>query len=137
MDTIIQAGLTSAIDLMPTVLDITGQSIPEWVKGKSLLPSVKNTDLKGHDYVVSGATFPAQEKHSRDITVTTDEWSLLFYPERGGSWLFNLKQDPGQKKNVIDRCPDVAKKLHQHLLKFMSDNHVPEQFQATRRKLLF
>ena len=67
--------------------------------------------------------------------VTTDDWSLLYYT-KGDSWLFNLKNDPGQEKNVISRHPEVAKELHHYLLEFMKEKQVPEQYQATRRTLM-
>src|SRR4030042_876874 len=34
------SGLTSAVDLMPTILDLFRQEIPSYVEGKSLLPEV-------------------------------------------------------------------------------------------------
>ncbi len=50
-------GLNSAIDLMPTVLDIMNVNIPEQVKGKSLLPMLKDTSKKGREYVISTIPF--------------------------------------------------------------------------------
>lgn len=49
-------GITSAVDLMPTVLDILGLDIPEAVEGKSLLPNVKDTSLKGREFTIITAS---------------------------------------------------------------------------------
>ena len=38
-------GLSSAVDVMPTVLDIMGQRIPDWVEGHSLLSAMKEPSL--------------------------------------------------------------------------------------------
>ena len=43
-------GLTSAVDLMPTVLEIMGRPIPPWVEGVSLLPSVRDPAAAGRDF---------------------------------------------------------------------------------------
>ena len=40
-------GLTSAIDVMPTVLDVMGKAIPGYVEGVSLLPKIHDPSLPG------------------------------------------------------------------------------------------
>jgi len=127
-------GLTSAIDLMPTALDIMGQEVPA-VDGHSLLPAMRDTTLKGREFVISAPPFPRQEKRSPDITVTTDEWSLLYYPAPGQSWLYHLPSDPKQEKNVINERPEIAKELHQTLVKFMRDHHVAPELIEKRSEL--
>ena len=157
-------GLTSAVDIMPTVLDIFGQEIPGFVEGSSLLPKIRDTSLAGREFVVSCEPFtnPGDPVRYVDnvlrrrgglstITVTTDEWSFLYSPspERSESktkgivqlphmWqsqLYNLKTDPGQEQNVISHHPEVAKELHQYLLKFMRDTNVPPHMLQARSEL--
>jgi len=144
----VYGGLTSAVDLMPTVLDILGQDIPDVVEGQSLLPMMKDTSLKGRDFVVSthpfaniGQVTRAVDGRERimtersDTTITTDEWSLLFNPEPGNSWLYHLPSDPEQENNVIDTHPEVAKELHQLLVKFMYDYKLSPEKRDQRLKL--
>jgi len=141
-------GLTSAVDLMPTVLDILGQEIPGVVEGQSLLPMMKDTNLKGREFVVSTHPFsnPGQltrqvdgvertRKTGSDTTITTDEWSLLYSTEPGESWLYHLPSDPKQEKNVINEKPEVARELHQHLVKFMHDYNLPPELRDPRLEL--
>lgn len=141
-------GLTSAIDLMPTVLDVMGQDIPDVVEGQSLLPMMKDTGLKGREYVISthpfanvGQVTKAVDGRERkmleksDTTITTDEWSLLYSPEPGNSWLYHLPSDPKQEKNVIDQYPEKAKELHQLLIKFMNDYNLPAELRDQRLEL--
>ena len=59
-------------------------------------------------------------------TVTTEDWTLLYDTEPGGSELYNLKSDPKQEKNVISRHPDIARELHQLFVKHMRDTNVPK-----------
>ena len=140
-------GLTSAIDLMPTVLNIMGQEIPTQVEGQSLLPMMKDTSVKGREFVISTHPFsnPAQIIHSvdgqeretvgSDTTITTDEWSLLYSPEPGQSWLYHLPSDPKQENNVITQHPEVAQELHQQLVKFLRETNVPTLLLKPRLEL--
>ncbi|MBA7659526.1 hypothetical protein ES703_67507 [subsurface metagenome] len=142
------SGLTSAIDLAPTVLDILGQEIPSSVEGQSLLSAMKDSSVAGREYVISGPPFAnmgeevawvdgwlrIMEKDS-SVTVTTHEWSLIYAVEPGVSELFHLSSDPKQEKNVINEHPEVAKELHQQLVKFLRETNVPPSLLKTRLEL--
>jgi arylsulfatase A-like enzyme len=141
-------GLTSAVDLMPTILDLFGQEIPAYVEGESLLPAVNNPSKPGREYVITGCPFINAGDTDQLVdhllrkcvvpsmtTITTDEWSLLHDCEPGGSELYNLKSDPEQKKNVIGQNPDIAGNLHQYLVKFMQETNVPQRLQEPRLEL--
>ena len=140
-------GLTSAIDLMPTVLDIMGQEVPAQVEGHSLLPMMQDTNLKGREFVISSLPFSnpleitrvvdGQERRTAgsDPTVTTDEWSLLYGTEAGQSLLYHLPSDPKQGKNVINERPEVARELHQLLVKFMDETNLSPHLRDPRLEL--
>jgi len=141
-------GLTSAVDLMPTVLDIMGQGIPSRVQGKSLLPMIKDNSMPGRDYLISAhpflnvndtlrsvdGTLRTTEKDST-ATVTTEDWTLLYNTERGMSELYHLKTDPGQEKNLIKEQPDKAHELHQLLVKYMKETNLSEHLLKPRLEL--
>jgi arylsulfatase A-like enzyme len=143
-------GLTSAVDLMPTVLDTMGQEIPSFVEGRSLLPAVKDPSTVGRDYVLTSEPFanPGEYTHMVDgvarplikapiTTVTTVEWSLLYNIEPGMSELYNLIDDPEQEKNIILKHQDIAHELHQLLVKFMYETDVSEERIKPRLELKF
>jgi arylsulfatase A-like enzyme len=132
----VSQALTSAVDLMPTVLDIMGQKVPVQVGGCSLLPILQDSKLKGREYVVSTHPFsnPADivssvngqkrvDMTGSDTTVTTEEWSLLYCLMRS-PMLYHLPSDPRQEKNVIQQYPEVAKELHRLLVDFMRENEL-------------
>jgi arylsulfatase A-like enzyme len=141
--------LTSAVDLMPTVLDIMGINPPDNLDGKTLLPAVRDTGLSGHEYVFScfpflnkgdkkvQADMPQRDvEHDSLITITSDEWSLIYDSSPGLSELYNLKNDPHQTNDVISIFPDVANELHQALLEKMKTCKVDQRFITPRLELL-
>ena len=140
-------GLTSAIDLMPTVLDVMGQEVPAQVDGRSLLSMIQDTNLKGREFVISAGPFsnPADtaslvdsqtrlDTAGSDTTVTTDEWSLL-YSVTGAPLLYHLPSDPQQEKNIISQRSEVAGELHQLLVKFMDETNLPSHLREPRLEL--
>jgi arylsulfatase A-like enzyme len=142
------SGLTSAVDLMPTVLDIMGLEVPSIVEGKSLLPMVKDQTLPGREYVVSALPFVNAGETVRSVddverrsewasgaTITTDEWALLYDVYPGFSELYNIKTDPKQEKNVIKEYPEVARELHSLFSKFMKDTKMAEYLIKPRSTL--
>ena len=140
--------LTSAVDLMPTVLDILGQQIPDSVEGESLLTKICDASLPGREFVVSAIPFanPGDPVHIVDnvlrwlraspvTTVTAGHWSLLYSMDEGMSALYDLESDPKQEDNVISSRLDVAKELHQYLVKFMRDTNVKPHLLNPRLEL--
>ena len=141
-------GLSSAIDVMPTVLELFGQEVPAWVEGGSLLSGMRDRSARGREYVVSTIPFANVGEEVRSVdnvgrplmappvtTVTAADWSLLFSFEPGMSELYHLASDPGQQNNVIHEKPEVAKELHQYLVKFMRDTNVASALIRPREEL--
>ncbi len=140
--------LTSAVDLMPTVLEMFGFAPPPHVEGRSLLPGMNDPAAGGRDFVVSSIPFanPGDPVRSVDnflrmlkdptvTTVTAGDFSLLYSPDAGMSKLFDLSRDPGQERDVIADRPDAAEELHRRLIQFMKDTHVPEYLMKPRLEL--
>lgn len=141
-------GLSSAVDVMPTVLDVMRKEVPGWVEGQSLLPKVHDPSLPGRDFAVSTVPFanPGDSVDSVDnirrrlgrapvTTVTTDEWSLLYSIDAGMSQLYHLPSDAGQGADLIGCQPEVARDVHERLMKFMADTRLPQPLSGPRSEL--
>lgn len=101
-----------SMDLLPTLAHITGASLPQ------------NTSLDGANVinVLKGveATTPHDYFYYDNTAVRSGHWKYhrkeVFKveatkrPDKGPT-LYNLKQDIGESKNVIDDYPEVAKRL--------------------------
>ena len=144
----ISTGLSSAIDVMPTVLELLGVGIPAYVQGRSLVSQMRDTALPGREYVVSSIPFanPGDPVHSVDsllrtlsdypvTTITAGEWSLLYSPAAGLSELYNLKSDPHQHENLIGSHRHEATEVHRFLVDFMHETNVPERLLQPRLEL--
>ena len=142
------SGLTSVIDVMPTVLDSLGQDIPSYVEGSSLLTKMRDKSLPGRNYVVSTIPFanPGDAVRSVDnirrqlgaspvTTVTTDRYSLLYSMDEGMSELYDLSADPSQNDNVISKNIETSREIHDYLIKFMRETNVPSGLLDPRLQL--
>ena len=102
-------GLTSVVDVMPTVLDTLGQPLPSILDGRSLMPAVRGDSMSGREFNVSTIPFanPGDDVRSVDnikrllatgvvTTVTSDDWALLYSVDPGVSELYDLRADPSQ-----------------------------------------
>jgi len=134
---------------MPTVLDVLGCDIPEFVEGQSLLPNVNDSAARGSEFIVSSIPFanPGDPVRSVDnflrmlkaptvTTITSEKYALLYSPEAGQSKLYDLALDPAQDNDIISDQPEIARELHQYLVKFMRDTRVAEYLMKPRLELL-
>ncbi len=133
---------------MPTVLQIMGQETPQWVEGMSLLPRAHDRSVPGREFTVTTVPFanPGDPVSAVDnirrrlatapvTTVTADEWALVHSVSEGLSELYHLPSDPAQNQNVIFDNPQVARDIHQYLVKFMRDTNLPEALLKPRLEL--
>ena len=140
--------LTSVVDVMPTVLDIMGQEVPDSVEGRSLMPMIGDSSVAGREIVVSTIPFanPGDPVQSVDnirrqlraspvTTVSTSEWSLLYSMDEGMSELYGLRADRRQEDNVIASQPEVARELHQALIGFLRETNVAPHLLDPRLEL--
>ncbi|QQS46621.1 MAG: sulfatase-like hydrolase/transferase [Acidobacteriota bacterium] len=87
---------TYLLDLFPTVCDVLGIKAPDGIEGESLKPLWEGKRAKVRDSVF--LPFLNIQRAVRD-----ERWKLIAYPKIGHLELFDLRSDPHETRNLIDR----------------------------------
>lgn len=119
----------SHVDLFPTFCDLAGVDVPNdrTIDGQSLVPLL--TSGKGerhHEYVYHAwdRYFPNPDNR---WSISDQRWKLLCQVGKGvtGSrknWrLFDLQNDPGEKKNVVAKHPEISERLRTEFVRWFDD----------------
>jgi arylsulfatase A-like enzyme len=99
--------LTQSIDILPTLCDLFQLDYPkDEVQGRSLLPLMTDARQTVHDHVFTHSHF------DRDKYMIRSRDCSLFLLGKG-NWraLYDLKNDPEQRRNVIGLHPEKAEEL--------------------------
>ena len=109
-------GLCSLLDLMPTMLDLMGQPVPERLPGRSLLPVVRGEAERTHAHVFA-------EWHSPPMRMARSERHKYVRHVDGAEELFDLQADPGETRNLASSADhaEIKKNLSGRL-----DRHLAE-----------
>lgn len=107
---------TSAADILPTLLRLTGQSVPAWVEGE-LLPPFNQASLT--DRPVFTVEAKATSRHGtfaqRSVSVVQDRYKLVHYvgyqEAENVRELYDMETDSAELVNLIDREPGIAAQL--------------------------
>ena len=101
--------LTAHVDLLPTLIELCGLKKPQDLKfdGDSIVRLLTGRDGNWPDrtMVTDSQRIEHPEKW-RKSAVMTDRWRLI-----NGKELYDMKIDPGQKKDIADADPQVVDKL--------------------------
>jgi len=101
--------ITAHIDILPTLLELTGIEVPEGLAfdGMSLVPLLRGdqADWPERTLIVQNQRVLHPEKW-RQTAVMTDRWRLVDNVE-----LYDILDDPGQRRNVIGSHPEAAAQL--------------------------
>lgn len=132
-------GLVSFLDVMPTILDITGSGrASAEVDGVSLTPVIKGSSDPIHQDVLCWASNTsvlddewqkrelAWKKVNDSLPKKERQWNYWFHPagwaahkdhwkltqiDAGPIELFDLKADPGETRDVSAQHPEIAREL--------------------------
>ena len=115
--------LVSQIDIMPTVFELLGLNMPAPCDGHSLMPLIRGeaSNLPGETYaeVPPAGWQQLWTDHRRLYCVRTLEWKLILKADlKSGARdyeLYDLKNDPGELKNVAAENAAVAEELKARL----------------------
>ena len=94
----------SNIDWAPTILDLAQVKIPAEVQGVSLVPVLKNNQVKQwkDELYYHYYEFPEPHHVSPHFGIRTAQYKLIRFYHAENNWeLYDLKKDPSEMKNVI------------------------------------
>jgi arylsulfatase A-like enzyme len=122
---------TNAVDVLPTLMNVTGKPVPSWTEGK-ILPGLGGVE----DY--DRATFSIEAKTNSSFAPLTratfamrkGTHKLIYYtgyePEDSFE-LYDLETDVEEIHDLYPARPEIAGKLKQELLDSLSDVNKPYQ----------
>ncbi|PWD98008.1 sulfatase-like hydrolase/transferase [Marinilabilia rubra] len=117
--------LTSTIDLFPTLLDLLRIDQEDSMPGQSLVPLVES--LNGNSPFIEEPVFLMacgailRKKHLPFLySIRKDKWKLVSTLRKNGfkDQLYNLKDDPYEKKNIVTGFDEIRDKLMKQLKQF-------------------
>jgi arylsulfatase len=107
------SALTAHVDIFPTLAQIAGAKVPAELKldGRTLWPLLHNPRAKWSDrllftHVGRWEKGKAEASKFEQCAVRNERFQLV-----NNKQLFDLKQDPGETRNVISDHPEVVSKL--------------------------
>jgi len=110
----------SQIDLMPTILDYTGQRVPEGLHGRSLRPLLDGAEVTWRDHA-----FCQRADASRMLR--TERYKYCYGPKSKLVALYDLQNDPHEDRNLADdpAQAETVRQMHRRLLELMRQDGDP------------
>ncbi|MBI5051008.1 MAG: sulfatase-like hydrolase/transferase [Nitrospirae bacterium] len=122
-------------DIAPTILELAGITVPEWMEGRSLLPLLEGKSLAPRP--IFSMQLQANRSFGHPITrgtvaVWDGDFKLIYYLEDKKTQLFNLRYDPDEIQNISQQEPETTEKLRK--LIFDNLSHANKKITQSRGK---
>ncbi len=116
-------GFVQHVDLVPTIMELVGQ---EWagdaVDGVSLLPLIAGSESSVRPHVYCEESYVQRKRALRDgrykyiRAVDGEGYCRYCHKVHGGvEELYDLRQDPGEGRNLAEMRPEVAARMREQL----------------------
>ena len=131
----------TSVDFLPTFASLAGANLPttQPVDGTDISPLLKGKTIPQrsifwhYPLYLSGRGFtidlPGGKTYSwRGVPSTSmrkGDYKLVHLHEDNSIMLYNIKDDPGETKNLVQTMPRLAAKLHTELKKWQKDTRAP------------
>lgn len=104
-------GIVGQIDVYPTLCELAGLDLPNWVSGQSLVPQLRDPSAKGKMVEISQGPyngFSLRTKRYRYSECTGDGENAMLY---------DLEKDPGEFTNLVNdpEHADIVRRLKKQL----------------------
>jgi arylsulfatase A-like enzyme len=124
--------ITSSVDLLPTIAQLTGNPIPTWAEG-SLLPKFGGEEKDGRSVfsmdAKSDSAFAPFRNYSMSLTRNRHRLTYYCYPKYYYEQyeFYDLDADPDELKNLYSAQPSLAKAMQAELRQKISEVNKPFQ----------
>ncbi len=128
---VIAAGRTTekpviGIDFYPTFAEIAQVAIPEDTDGESLLSVMKGAgpgsdrNLYWHfpAYLEKAGPMTTPWRTTPAAAIRSGDYKLIEFFEEGRRELYNLKTDPGETTDLIEKAPEIAAQLYDEVVQW-------------------
>lgn len=122
---------TSCIDLLPTLLHLTGHPIPTWCEGMVLPPYATQESTNEHSIFALEAKENQKMMPLKRATVAMikGDYKMIYYRGYEGYdgvfELYNLHDDPEELDNLYTTLPVIASELERELLAKIEEKDKP------------
>src|SRR5579875_79498 len=110
------------LDIAPTILQLAGVQVPEYMQGRSLLPFLEGRDPSPawrKDWLYEFYEYPGPNIVPKNRGIRTEEFKLIEYWEQDPKEyeLYDLKNDPGELHNVYNdhRYKEIREQLYRRM----------------------
>ena len=113
-------GVVQAMDLMPTLLEITGCSIPDEVQGHSLVPRILGAGIQHEPAAYGESPFFGERRF-----VAVDDLHLLVTLRDQSVELFRFKEDPLEMRDLSADEAERAQELLDMVIRWDTEVRLP------------
>ena len=112
-------------DLYPTLLELAGLPLApsQHVDGISLVAALKGEPLERGTPLFWHYPHYGNQGGAPCGAVRNGDWKLIEWFEDGSLELFNLRDDPGERKNLAAQNPEKTQLLHAKLIAWRTETH--------------
>lgn len=111
--------LVGLVDIVPTVCNLVGIQAPAHIRGKDLTAYFSKDSIPEQKrYIYCESFTPTKHNANALIGVVTDGWK---YIQTTRPELYDLIRDPEEMDDLIDKEPQRAHLLHEHLKLILSE----------------
>jgi arylsulfatase A-like enzyme len=118
-------------DFYPTMLELAGlDPMPkQHADGESILPLLKGGDTLGREAIFWHYPHYGNQGGTPGSSVRRGDYKLIEFFEGGRIELYNLEEDIGETKNLVEAEPALARQLHMMLVEWREsvDAIIPEK----------
>jgi arylsulfatase A-like enzyme len=108
-------GLCQLFDLAPTILDYARVDVPSDFEARSLVDAIQDKSWDPRDYVFCEQVADTNLTGTKmETMIRSDKWKLNYFLRETSGQLFDLENDPEERKNLWDSAEhaDIKQEMH-------------------------